>query len=145
MMESLQDVENGPSASPVSPTTSTPFFQAALHTACLFLASAIRWMPVIFLVGVLLWSYYAFVVELVAYRIESVVVQVRIIVCVLRKARAEHSNSLGKSAKRKCGNVLLTCCLFLTSRETRRWSGCPPYPQCMCALYPPCACTPYPP
>ena len=33
-------------------------------------------MPVIFLVGVLLWSYYAFVVELVAYRVDSIIAKV---------------------------------------------------------------------
>ena len=71
MMESLQDCDETGAASPPP-----SFFRAVCHTACHCLASAIRWMPVIFLLGVLLWSYYAFVVELVAYRVDSIIVQV---------------------------------------------------------------------
>ena len=73
MMESLQDYD-GTGVAPPPPS----FFRAVCRKTCLCLASAIRWMPVIFLVGVLFWSYYAFVVELVAYRIDSIIAKVNV-------------------------------------------------------------------
>jgi hypothetical protein len=42
----------------------------------LWLAYAIKWLPVTFIAGVICWSYYAFVVALCIFTIESIVEKV---------------------------------------------------------------------
>ena len=45
---------------------------ALLRRPCLIIANGIKWLPVFFITGVISWSYYAFIVELCVFTIESV-------------------------------------------------------------------------
>jgi hypothetical protein len=80
------------------------FVRATCHTACICLASAIRWMPVIFLVGVFAWSYYTFVVELVYFRITSLATQAALL-AVYHGVVILCAWSFGKTIKTPPGKV----------------------------------------
>ena len=51
-----------------------------LHRPCLMIAKAITWLPVLFILSVVGWSYYAFVIQLNIYIIESVAEKVVLII-----------------------------------------------------------------
>jgi len=43
-----------------------------LRRPCLIIATGIKWLPVFFIIGVISWSYYAFIVELCIFTVQSV-------------------------------------------------------------------------
>jgi hypothetical protein len=43
-----------------------------LRRPCLIVATGIKWLPVLFIAGVISWSYYAFIVELCIFTVQSV-------------------------------------------------------------------------
>ena len=42
-----------------------------LRRPCLIIANGIKWLPVLFITGVISWSYYAFIIELCIFTVES--------------------------------------------------------------------------
>ena len=63
-------VPNGAGA-PTNQNTSLNKFHW-VRRPCLWLAIAIKWLPVVFIAGVIGWSYYAFVIALCLFTIQSI-------------------------------------------------------------------------
>lgn len=80
---SVEEDQNNGMASSNGQATSSPSNQNKLHWVrrpCLWVAIGIKWLPVGFITGVICWSYYAFVVALCLFTIESIVEKVFLLI-----------------------------------------------------------------
>ena len=56
----------------ISPNSQARSKLSWLRRPCLIVATGIKWLPVLFITGVICWSYYAFIVELCIFTVKSV-------------------------------------------------------------------------
>ena len=56
----------------ISPHSQSRSKLSWLRRPCLIVATGIKWLPVLFITGVISWSYYAFIVELCIFTVKSV-------------------------------------------------------------------------
>ena len=55
----------------MSNNSQSPSKMSILRRPCLIIANGIKWLPVLFITGVISWSYYAFIVELCIFTVDS--------------------------------------------------------------------------
>jgi len=63
---SMEEGQQNMSTNPPSPSK-----LSLLRRPCLIIANGIKWLPVLFITGVISWSYYAFIVELCIFTVDS--------------------------------------------------------------------------